>query len=209
MKRILKELRYSLYIAVHPFKGFWDLKHENEGSFSSAMILVALTIISQIASAYFTEYLLNRTHIETYNFLTTVAVGYGLFFGFCVSNWCFTCLSDGEGTLKDIMTAMGYALAPYMLVSILQIPLSYFLVSREIALYNLLGSLGYLWTGLLVVFGVLVVHQYSFRKTIAVCLATVAGMAVMVYIGILFLNLIQVVVSFFTELMDEIRITMH
>lgn len=207
--KLLKELKFSFYIMLHPFKGFWDLKHEHEGSLRSSMVLVALAVLTQIASAYFTEYLLNGVRIETYNLLTTIAVGYGLFFGWCISNWCFTCLSEGEGTLRDIMTAIGYALTPFILVSALQLPISYFIVQREIALYNLLSSVGLVWTGMLVFFGTLVVHQYSFRKTIIVCLATIVGMAIMVYVGILFLNLIQVMVSFFTELFDEIRITMY
>ena len=124
MKRLVKELKYSLYIAVHPFKGFWDLKHEKMGSFRSAMVLVTLAVLMQVLAAYFTEFLLNSTRIESYNLLTTIAVGYGIFFGFCISNWCFTCLSDGEGTLRDIMTAVGFSLAPYILTSLLQIPIS-------------------------------------------------------------------------------------
>ncbi len=209
MKRIPEELRYSLYIPLHPFKGFWDLKHEGEGSFRTAMLILGTALLVAVGSAFFTEYLFNGENLKNYNFLTTILVGLGLFFGWCVSNWCFTCLNDGEGTFKDICTVTAYALVPYILIQVLLIPLSYFLVMREASLYSLLMSLGYFWSGLLIVFGTLVVHQYSFGKTLLVCFVTIVGMAVLTYIGILLLNLLQVMIVFFTTLMDEIRITLR
>ena len=33
---IVKGLRYSTYVIFHPFKGFWDLKHEKKGNLESA-----------------------------------------------------------------------------------------------------------------------------------------------------------------------------
>lgn len=205
MKQTVKELKYSLYVAIHPFKGFWDIKHEGEGSFRTAMIILTATIFVSVCSSFFTEYLFNPHKQNTYNFLSTIAVGIGLFAGWCVSNWCFTCLSDGEGTLKDICTVTAYALVPYALVQVIMIPLSHFLVLREASLFYLLGSLGLFWSGVLLVFGILVVHQYSLGKTIVVCFATVIGMSVMMYIGILLLNLILELTAFFTVLFDEIR----
>lgn len=204
-----KELRYSFYIPLHPFKGFWDLKHEKQGSFFTGMCILALTLLVSVFSAYFTEWSFNSIYLPVYNLFTTIFTGLGLFFGWCTSNWCFTCLNDGEGTLKDICTVTAYALVPYLLVQILAIPLSHFLVLREASMYTLLISFGTIWTGFLIVFSTLVVHQYSFTKTLMVCVVTVIGMAVMVYIGLLMLNLLQMIAAFFTTLINELRITLR
>ena len=207
-KQLLKELRYSLYIPLHPFKGFWDLKHEKEGSFSTAMVILFLQIAVSVASAYFSEWLFSG-NVYFYNPLSTVFVTLGLFFTWCISNWCFTCLNDGEGTFKEICTVTAYALIPYIIVQMIAIPLSHLLVMREYAMYSLMLSVGTIWTGFLIVFGTLVVHQYTFTKTLLVCVVTVIGMAVMVYLGVLMLNLVQVIANFFITLVNEIRITMR
>ena len=41
MGTMLKELRYSLYLTTHPFKGFWEIKHENRGSLRTAVFWLA------------------------------------------------------------------------------------------------------------------------------------------------------------------------
>ena len=41
MGTMLKELRYSLYLTTHPFKGFWEIKHENRGRYSQSHSLRA------------------------------------------------------------------------------------------------------------------------------------------------------------------------
>lgn len=205
IKQTMRELKYSLYLTVHPFKGFWDIKHEKMGSFRTAIFIFIFTLFVSIVSAFTTDYLFNPNLRTNYNFLSTIGIGVGLFFGWCIANWSFTCLSDGEGTFKDICTVTAYALVPFTMIQILLIPVSYMLSMRESSLFYLLASLGYVWSGLLLVFGILVVHQYSLTKTIAVCIATIAGMGIMMYIGILFLNLILEMTAFATVLMDEIR----
>lgn len=205
IRQTLIELRYSLYVTIHPFKGFWDIKHEGQGSFHTAMVIFVLELLLSVSSAFFTEYLFNQRNMANYNFLMTIAISIGLFVSWCVSNWCFTCLSDGEGTLKDICTVTAYALVPMIIFQAILIPLSHFLIQWEASLYYLFSSGGYIWTGFLILFGILVVHQYSFTKTIIVCIATIIGMGIMMYIVLLFLNLTLEMIAFFSVLLDEIR----
>lgn len=51
MGTLLKELRYSLYVTVHPFKGYWEIKHERKGSLRTAGILLTLTSLSPFCPA--------------------------------------------------------------------------------------------------------------------------------------------------------------
>ena len=43
---IIHGLRYALHVIVHPFDGFWDLKHEKRGNLASALIILAATILA-------------------------------------------------------------------------------------------------------------------------------------------------------------------
>ena len=55
MGTLLKELRYSLYVTVHPFKGYWEIKHERKGSLRTAGILLTLYILVSVLSGYCTS----------------------------------------------------------------------------------------------------------------------------------------------------------
>ena len=206
VKQTVKELKYSLYVTVRPFKGFWEIKHEGEGSFRTAMLILAALVLATALSPFFTEWLfVPYRSLRGYNVFLALLTYASLFFAWCVSNWCFTCLSDGEGTLKDICTVSAYAMVPLLIVTVTRIVLSHFFVIGEKPLYDLIGSAGVIWTAMLLVFGILVAHQYTLLKTLAVCFATLCGMVIMAYIGLLFTNLVAEILVFFTVLFDEIR----
>ena len=46
-KRTFKqEFLYATYLCLHPFDGFWDLKHEKRGSVRAAIVFIALTVLA-------------------------------------------------------------------------------------------------------------------------------------------------------------------
>ena len=77
--RTWRELRYIPHIMFHPFDGFWDLKHEKRGSFSTAVILLVLWMLSVICTDQFTGFILNYVETEKVNlFFECVVAFYGL-----------------------------------------------------------------------------------------------------------------------------------
>jgi len=204
-KHLGKELKYSLYVIVRPFKGFWDIKHEGEGSFRTAMFILLLFVGINALSPFFTEWYFNPyDNPLEHNVFTALLAYFAIFFAWCISNWCFTCLSEGEGTLKDICVVTAYAMVPLLIVTVLRIILSHFFVEGEQALFDLIGNIGFIWSGMLLVFGVLVVHQYTFFKTLVVCFVTLVGMLVMTYIAITFISIILRFIMFFDVFSDEL-----
>lgn len=206
MKRLCKELKYSLWLTVHPMKGFWEIKHEGEGSLRTAAVILAMAIITSILSNFHTGALFNKSGGLDYNFLKTIGVGLALYFLWCIANWCLTSLMDGEGKFKDILIATAYALVPYIIIQLPLIALSNIFVLREAAFYQLFYNCSLMWTGALIFFGTLVTHQYFLLKNIVVCAATILGMAIMAYIGLLFFTLIQQMMGFVTIITNEISL---
>ena len=51
----------------------------------------------------------------------------------------------------------------------------------------------------------MITHQYSFKKTVLTCICTVVGMGIIMFIGLLFFNVIQQMITFFTTIYKEIR----
>ena len=206
MKQLLKELKYSLYLIRHPFNGFWDIKYEKYGSMRTAVVIMILTIATQILSKLYTGYLFGGVKTAHYNMFSTVVTFVVIFFAWCISNWCLTCLSDGKGTFKDICMATAYSLVPYTIIQLIMIVLSNVFVLREQVFYNMLNGISLAWTGFLLLIGMLVTHHYTLKRTLVVILFTLIGMLMIGVLALLFFNLVQQVLSFVTILIEEITL---
>ena len=67
-----------------------------------------------------------------------------------------------------------------------------------------MNSFAYLWLGILLVLGMMVTHDYSVGKNLLTCVATVVGMAFIMFIGVLFSSLMAKIVLFITQIVEEI-----
>ena len=200
---LLRELRYAFYLTVHPFKGFWEIKKEGRGSVRTATVLLVAFILATVLSGMYTGYLFNGSDQLDYSPVKGVIKVLLLFFGFCIANWCFTCLFDGEGSFTDIYKATSYAMLPLLTVQIILIPMSNYFLLTEKPFYSAIYSIALLWTIFLLVIGTLVTHQYSLGKTIVSCVCIIAGMCILAYIALLFFNLMQQVIGFIVTIAQE------
>ena len=205
-KRTFKEAAlYGCHVIFHPFDGFWDLKHEKRGNFKAGIFFVALTIAAYIyndlgKSFWYDPY---NQGISIFGELTGVLVPFALW---VVSNWCLTTLFEGEGSFKDICLATCYALVPLPLMMIPATILTHILTLDESAIITLLISIGYVWTGMLLFFGVMVTHDYSFSKNILTVLGTLVGMVIIMFLVLLFSGLFGKIVSFITNIYTELSL---
>ncbi len=200
-----EELIYVFHLIFHPFDGFWDLKHEKRGSVRAATTLLAITVGAFFYQSIGTGYIqTQRTDYESSTIifqLISVLVPVLLF---VVGNWCLTTLFDGEGSLKDIYIATCYAIAPLSFFVILSTILSNIVVQSELSMVTLLVSIGFVWAGILLFFGMAVTHDYTSGKNIITILGTIVAMAVIIFIVLLFSSLVMKMVSFIIALFTEI-----
>ncbi len=210
-KSIKEELLYAFHVIFHPFDGFWDLKHEKRGSIRSAFIILLITVMvyyyNQIGQGYiFSRY--SSAAMASYSItgaITAVCVPIVLW---VVANWCLTTLFEGEGSMKDIFVATCYCLTPLSLLMLPATILSNVLVTEEGGIVTLLVSIGFIWAGLLLFIATMITHNYTVGKNILTCLATIVGMAFIMFMGLLFSNLLGKMVSFVTNIVDEISYRM-
>ena len=122
-----------------------------------------------------------------------------------LSNWCLTTLFDGEGSLKDVYIATCYALTPLPLFVIPLTIVSNFVALDEIALISMLLTIAYVWTGFLIFFGMMTIHDYTLGKNVIISIFTLLGVAIIMFIAMLFTGLIQKVVTFVYNIVVEIQ----
>lgn len=204
VRHLRKTLRYSLYVITHPLDGFWDLTHEKRGSVAAANIIIIMTFLTKIWKLQFTSFMFVEVNWETVNiFKEILTIVLPLYIG-VLANWSLTTLFDGKGTMRDIYMAAGYALTPYVIIQIPMIIASNFITVDEGAFYYYIGTFSVVWCAALIISAVMMIHDFSFSKTLLVLIATAVGMLVIVFLLLLFFSLISDGVAYFVSIYKEI-----
>ena len=203
-KTYWEELLYAFHLVFHPFDGFWDLKHEKRGSVRAATTILAIATVSLFYQSIGKGYTFNTRGADDANIFLTIGLVAAVVLLFCVSNWCLTTLFEGEGSFRDIYIATGYSLAPLPIFLIVSTLLSNVLTITEGSIVNLVSSLGFVWVGLLLFFGVLVTHDYSIGKNFITVLGTIVAMLIILFVIVLFASLVVQMVTFIIAIFSEI-----
>lgn len=199
-------LKYAFYIIVHPFDGFFDMRHEKRGNLWSTLIIYLIFIESMLVVQQYGGFIMYDFDPKTYNVLRSLVTIFMPILLFCVANWCFTALTDGEGRFVDIVMATGYALLPATLTNYIGTLMSNVVVQNEIDFVNMVYGIGTIWSGLLVFCGILTIHQFTVKKTVFTLIITILGMVFIVFLALLFGSIIDKLISFITGLITEIRL---
>lgn len=206
-KTFWEELVYANHLIFHPFDGFWDLKHEQRGSVRAALVWLAVAIVTFYYQDVGTGYIFKPVAGFSSIFVQLAAVALPVLL-WTLANWCLTTLFDGEGSLKDIFVATCYALVPLPILIVPAVLFSNVALANEATVINLLISIAFVWCGLLIFFGMMVTHDYTFSKNILTSLGTIVGMAIIMFIGVLFSTLLAKIVSFISSIITEISFRM-
>ena len=206
MSKSKEKLKYVFYTIVHPVDGFYEIRHRGRGSVPLAVLFVFLFALCFSANRQYAGFIVNSLNPMSINSFMEILSVFVLFFLFCVGNWSITCLMDGEGRLKDIVTVTGYAMLPMILTFIPAIILSRFVAADEEAFYYLLMGAGIVWFVLLVVSGIMTVHNYTVGKTVFTMVLTFAAMLIIIFLMILMYSLLGQVVSFMGSMYNELML---
>ncbi|MBR5646670.1 MAG: YIP1 family protein [Treponema sp.] len=202
--RYLSTLKYALYVIFHPADGYWDLIHANRGSYAAANTILILTLITRIWRLQFSSFLVVLVNWDRTNIFIQIAAVLLPMLVFCLCNWGVTTLFDGKGRLGQIYMGTCYAFTPYVLIQIPLIIISHFLTTDELAFYNTFSIISLLWCLMLIFMAMMMINQYSFGKTILFTIFTLFGMAVFIFIMLLFFSVISQGVAYFVSLAREI-----
>ncbi|MBR6534460.1 MAG: YIP1 family protein [Clostridia bacterium] len=202
-----EEILYGVHVMMHPFDGFWDLKHERRGSVRGAVVYIVLAVAAFSYNAIGTAYLFNPKGDYTSVFGQIISILVPLFL-WCIANWCLTTLFEGEGSFKDIFIASSYALAPIPMLMIPATLLTNIFTLNEQQVITLLTTIMWIWVFALIFFGSMVTHDYSLGKNFIITISTIVGMAAIMFIALLFSSLLQKIASFITSIVVEVSYRM-
>jgi len=206
---VVQELKYSNHVMFHPIDGFWDVKREKRGSLRTANILAILFVVLYGIRAQWSGYCFTQTLPEDINAVFEVAMMVLPLAMWVVSNWCFTSLMDGEGTMKDIYIATAYALKPYIITAVPMLILSRCLSGNEAFIYQTFDGIIMVWMLGLVFFGMMITHNYSLGKAVATAILTLIGICLMMFLILVCFNILQDMFAYGTDIYKEIIYRMY
>jgi hypothetical protein len=196
--------KYAFYTVSHPADGYYEIRHRERGSVAVAIVLVILFSFSFSINRISASFIVNDVDPLDVNALTELIAVLLLYLLFCVGNWSITCLMEGEGRLKDISIAIGYAMIPMIICFNLGTVVSQFVAQNEEAFYYMILGIGIAYGLFMMLIGIMEVHNYTLGKTLVTIFLTFVAMFIIIFIVLLFADLINQVYSFFYSIYQEL-----
>ncbi|MDD4112418.1 MAG: YIP1 family protein [Herbinix sp.] len=199
-----EKIKYMFYTVSHPVEGYYWIRHTDKGSVPLAIILVILFAFSFSFNRLFSSFVVNEIDPRTINSFTELGGVLLLFALLCVSNWSVTCLMQGEGRLKDIAIAIGYAMLPFIAALNIATIVSLYIADGEEAFYYLILVVGIAYGIIMMLLGIMQIHNYSLAKTLITLILTLMAAFIIIFISLLLVDLINKIYSFFYSIYIEL-----
>ncbi len=199
-----EKLLYPFYVISHPSDGFYEVRHRGKGSVPLALLFVVLFGFSFSINRRFASFVVNSINPLSVNTRTEILAVVAAVLLFSIANWSVTCLMNGEGRFKDIVTVVGYSLLPLVLTFIPATILSWFIASDEESIYYIIKYVAILFFVILLLIGIMTIHNYTFGKTLITLILTFVSLLLIIFVAMLIYiimdNLKDFIASIYTEL---------
>ncbi len=198
------KLKTMLSTPLHPGYGFEDIKDKKMGSVGLSIVVLLVFYVITVAETLLGGFLFTNYDPGTFNSLWVFVQTVGLVALWVVANWLVCTLLQGKGRFNEILIVTSYSLIPIILTRIVWIILSNVLLETEASFLSIITMVGILWAGLMLVIGMVRIHDFGMGRFIGTTLLTVFGMAAIIFlailVGILFQQLGGFVSTIFVEL---------
>ena len=193
-----------LYTASHPADGYYWIRHQDTGSVWIAVVLVVLFSLSFSLNRMYASFVVSDVNPRSVASMQELGGVLMLYFMLCIGNWSVTCLMDGEGRFKDIMIAIGYAMLPMILTFNLATLVSQIIAENEEGFYSIILIIGIAYTGMMMLTGIMQVHNYTLGKTLLTLFLTFVAVLIIIFLVLLIANFITQIVTFFQSIYYEL-----
>lgn len=195
-------------IVFRPFRHYMEIKDENGGNLGVAFGYIVLISLFISYSYNATGFLVNSNNANDYNGVLEFLGVFSPVILLTISNWSVTVLFNGKGTYREIVMVAGYSLFPYLIASIIALIYSNIMVANEVYIYYLILNVGLFFTGLSILSGIVIIHEYSLRESLLTILYTIIAFIIILFLMFLmfslFLQIQDFVITFTRELIQRL-----
>lgn len=199
-----KSLSLMLSTAVHPSNCFTDIKEKQLGSIPLCLLLMLLYYVVTVMRSISGGFMFTNYDPASFNSIIVLIRSVGLVVLWITANWLVSTLLGGKGKMKEIVIVTCYSLQPLILAGIIYIILSNVLLPVEASFLSILSTLATIYFLLMLINGMMKIHDYTFGKFLWTTFLTVIGMAIIIFLIIMLIILIQQFGAFILTLITEI-----
>lgn len=197
---------FPFYVLTHPIDGFYELKEGKKGLYKVATLFFLIHSILSVVEFAYTGFIFNNINPSQFRIFRSIILSLLPYVVFIVANWSITSLMDGKGKFKEIYLVIGYTFFPYITLRIISIFMSNFYSIDEGFFYYGTISFGLGLSLYLIFMGIRSIHEYSVFKTVVTILLTFLSMTVIIFMGLLAINLAQQIILFIQTIIKEITL---
>jgi len=184
-----QKINWPFRILIHPVNALQEIKYENKGSVGLSFLILAVLFFSQVYSFLQKGFIFNYNIPEKLDIRFEFALSVLPVLLWCVANWSMSTLMDGEGKFREIFITTSYAAMPMVVTLVPVAIISGFMTVEESTFLSFLNIITTGWIAVILFLSGMIIHQYSFWKTIASMLLTVFVIAVILFLGVLVFSL--------------------
>ena len=198
------QLKLMFATMIHPGDTFTTIKEKKQGSIGLCLVTLLVFYIATVLNTIGSGFLFSTYNPESFNSLWELVRSVGLVVLWVTANWMVCTLMQGKGKFKEILIVTCYSLWPLIIEKIVYIAFSNVLLPAEGSFLGIFSTIATLYFALLMVMGLLKIHDFSFSRLIGTTLLTVLAMAAIVFLAIMLIILIQQLYGFIVTLVTEI-----
>lgn len=199
-----KQIRLMFKTLIHPVLTFDEIKEKKQGSVVISAVLTALFYVTAVIQVLCGGFLFTQYDPTDFNSLWVLVRSAGLVVLWIISNWMISTLMQGKGTLKEICIVTTYSLLPIIIERFLRLILTNILLPSEAMFLSGFDALAIGYTVLLLIIGLIRIHDFSMGKLVGSSVLSVAWLAVLVFLMILVGMLIQQIGGFAVTVLLEL-----
>ena len=204
--KLIKNKQLSLMFSTlaHPGDTFTEVKEKGQGSIVLCIALVLIYYVVTVLNTLKGGFLFTIYDVSDFNSLWIFVKTAGLVVLWVIANWMVCTLLGGRGRVKEIAVVTCYSLLPLIIERILRVFLTNMLLPTEASFLTIFEVVATLYFLLLMIIGLLKIHDISMARLIGTSVLSIAGVAAIVFLAITIIILVQQFAGFIVTVVSEI-----
>lgn len=200
LKMNIKSIRY---IITKPTDVFYEISIGRIGTLPFAFGIFGALLLMFVLYFYFTGFLFNPFYFDDVNVIFYLLLIIAVLVLFIAMNYLVSTITDGQGTIRDLVIGTAYSLSPFIIGVIPMVIMSNIFTYNEAFIYELFLSIMIVYSLGLLFIMIKEIHNFTFWETVKNIILTIFLsfiFLIVVYVIYLLLNQIyDFVVSVFRE----------
>lgn len=192
------------YVAFHPAASFALIKEKKCGSVLIGAVITVLYYVTAVLKDTRGGFAFTYFDSSSYNSWFVALKTLGLIVLFTVSFWCVSTLFGGLGKFKDIFVVTSYSFVPIVFGNIISVLLTNILVPNELGFLNVFTSVMMIYTGILLMFGLVIINDFEFGRFFGVTFLAIVVMVIILFLVIVIIMLLQLSCGFVETIIAEV-----